>query len=403
MATGFMRGMLLATAFVCGLAQSACPIEVPLTYQPFPEEITEGFYPLMGYAHQTVLTTPPDGNWKLPEPVSKPFYCLITLGDMKRLAVLDRQSATDAFLNRIYFDKNGNSDLTDDPPVDGSLNVNPDGEFCHVQFPCVDISVDVNGKPLPYRFRPSLMTFSAKRFSEALQRPELGSDEIRDLVQLSVSIPCAYVGSFATDKQTYHVALGDRNGNTRFDDRIAQLRLHPSKDPEPVYYQGDALIVSPSEDFKDSDSFTLGNLLLLEDEIYEVSVDIAGGRMTLTPATAKLMPLKLAAECDSMSIVSTDASQCVMMLRPGGKVKVPQGEYRLVAYQALKKDAQGDLWRLRARAGRDSAVASVGGDGKHSLVLGEPYTPTVYVPEFARRRLDTGESVAELALMSVMS
>jgi hypothetical protein len=228
------------------------------------------------------------------------------------------------------------------------------------------------------------------------------------LVQMSVSIRCAYVGAFATDKRTYHVALGDRNGNTRFDDRIAQAIPFRSKDPQPAYYMGDALLVSPAEDFKDSDAFTLGNLLLLEDKLYEVSVDIAGGHMTLTPATAKLMPrrgslargeLKLAAECDSLSIVSTDLSRCVMMLRPGGKVKVPQGEYRLVAYQALKKDAQGDLWRLRARAGRDSAVASVGGDGKHSLVLGEPYTPMVYVPEYSRNNLDRGESAAQLALI----
>ena len=399
MVTGFMRSMLLATAFVCGLAQSARPIEVPLTYQPFPEEMTESFFQLMGYARQTVSTTAPEGNWKLPEPVSKPFYCLITLGDMKRLAVLDRQSATDVFFTRIYFDKNGNGDLTDDPPLDGSLNKNTDNDYCYVQFPCVDISVDVNGKPLPYRFRPSLSTYSSKRFSEVLQGPRLDPEEIRNLVQLSVSIPCAYVGSFATDKQTYHVALGDRNGNTRFDDRIAQVGPFRSKDPEPAYYAGDALLVSPTEDFKDSDAFTLGNLLLLEDKLYEVSVDIAGGRMTLTPATAKLMPLKLAAECDSLSIVSTDLSRCVMMLRPGGKVKVPQGEYRLVAYQALKKDAQGDLWRIRARAGRDSAVASVGGDGKHSLVLGEPYTPMVYVPEYSRNNLDRGEPAAQLALI----
>ena len=130
--------------------------------------------------------------------------------------------------------------------------------------------------------------------------------------------------------------------------------------------------------------------------------------MTLTPATAQLMPrrgslargeLKLAAECDSLSIASTDLSRCVMMLRPGGKVKVPQGEYRLVAYQALKKDAQGDLWRIRARAGQDSSVASVGGNGRPSLALGEPYTPIVYVPEYSRAQLDQGRSVADLALI----
>ena len=240
MVTGFMRSMLLATAFVCGLAQSACPIEAPLTYQPFPEDLTEGFFPLLGYASQTVSTTPPDGNWKLPESVSRPLYCLITLGDMKRLAVLDRQSATDVFFTRICFDKNGNGDLTDDPSLDGSLNTNAGDDFCLVQFPWVDITVDVNGKPLPYRFQPTLLTPSLKSFSEALRGPRLDPEEIKDLVQLTVSIRCAYVGAFATDKglqplvsappRTYHVALGDRNGNTRFDDRIAQAGPFPSKD-----------------------------------------------------------------------------------------------------------------------------------------------------------------------------
>ena len=408
MVTGFMRSMLLATAFVCGLAQSARSNEVPLTYQPFPEEPTEGILPLFGYASQTVSTTPPDGNWKLPESVSRPLYCLITLGDMKRLAVLDRQSATDVFFTRIYFDKNGNGDLTDDPPLDGRLDTNATDDFCFAQFPRVDIIVDVNGKPLPYCIQPSLETPSSKRFSEALRGPRLDPEEIKYLVQLTVYIRCVYVGAFATDKRTYHVALGDRNGNTRFDDRIAQARPFPSKDrrgslargdPQPVYYKGDALLVSLSEDFKDSDAFTLGDLLWLEDKLYEVSVDIAGGRMTLTPATAQLMPLKLAAECDSLSIVSTDLSRCVMMLRPGGKARVPRGEYRLVAYQILRKDAQGDLWRIRAKAGQDSPVASVGGKRNPSIVLGEPFTPTVYVPESSRDKLDLGGSVADLALV----
>jgi hypothetical protein len=75
------------------------------------------------------------------------------------------------------------------------------------------------------------------------------------------------------------------------------------------------------------------------------------------------------------------------MYRPDKEIKVPKGKYRLLKYTALRKDEQGDMWRLSAGATTESPVITVGGKGRSVLIFGEPYTPVVDVTELGGRSL----------------
>ncbi len=68
-----------------------------------------------------------------------------------------------------------------------------------------------------------------------------------------------------------------------------------------------------------------------------------------------------------------------MAYQPDKKIKVPAGKYRLFNYQILKKDKQGDLWRLNATATTESPWVTVAGKGKSVVEFGEPYVPVIEV------------------------
>ena len=59
--------------------------------------------------------------------------------------------------NRLYFDVNGNGDLTDDKPISATEVNCPTPGLSQSQFPRVDISLDVDGKSVEYSFLLSAM------------------------------------------------------------------------------------------------------------------------------------------------------------------------------------------------------------------------------------------------------
>ena len=82
---------------------------------------------------------------------------------------------------------------------------------------------------------------------------------------------------------------------------------------------------------------------------------------------------------ERISLHSEDGKHFLMMYRPSKKITIPVGKYRLYKYQALKKDEQGDLWRLLARATTESPFITVGKISDAVLEYGEPYLAKVNV------------------------
>jgi hypothetical protein len=62
------------------------------------------------------------------------------------------------------------------------------------------------------------------------------------------------------------------------------------------------------------------------------------------------------------------------------------GEYIFLAYTVFRKDQKGGQWLLKASATKDTPWFTVDGEGIPEVVLGEPYTPLVEIPEWVRQQ-----------------
>ena len=69
--------------------------------------------------------------------------------------------------------------------------------------------------------------------------------------------------------------------------------------------------------------------------------------------------LKVAMETERLMLCPKKEGQSVMLLQPGKRTMVPKGTYRVLAYQALRNDAQGDLWKLIASGTKNTPFVTV--------------------------------------------
>lgn len=384
---------LLVAVVALSLATAAFGLEVPLTYE---RHRGKSFRP-GGSATLKSSLDRPAGEWKLPEMNSKqPIYAFAELGEKKRLLVLDRQKADDFFYSRLYFDSNGNGDLTDDPVVDGGFGLGED-QFCHAEFPIIDTVIEVAGRPVPYSFQ----TGALYSYFEEDGRPDrrLSKEHVDQNLNLFVTANCSYVGEFELDGQRYRVALGDGNANGRFNDQFSGPQDGLPREPIVLLLSGDSFYVASGRRIEPYDAHPLGGLLFVNGGLFDVNISTSEGKMTLTPVSESLVALKLAMATETMTLYTEDRSCCVMMYRPGTEVRVPQGKYRLLLYTARRKDEQGDEWLLAAQATTESPSVTVDPSSDAVLNFGEPYVPTVQVPEWSRQAVREGDSEVPLAFL----
>jgi hypothetical protein len=380
---------VLMFVLVFCVTTSAFGLEVSIKYERHADG-TAGFRP-SGVAPLQVTADVPSGDWKLPELKSKPpIYAITHFGEKPRLLILDRQNASDFFYNRLYFDSNGNGDLTDDAVLDGDFSTPPGAQSEAVQanFRPLDTSVEVGGKALPYSFAISVQYLYFGDYG----RPdkELKQEHIDQYFTLSLAANCSYSGEFQLDGQSYRVALGDRNVNGRFHDDVS-LGATELCSQRVLFPHGDDLYLTTGREPGLRDAQVFSDLLLLNGKLYRVSMSAAQGKLTLAPTTEKLLPLKLPMASERMTICTEDASRCLMMFRPGTEVMVPKGKYQLLDYTVVRRDAQGDEWFLSAKVPVGGAIVTVE-EGKDAvLTFGEPYVPMVQIPAWIQQGLKDGD------------
>lgn len=101
-------------------------------------------------------------------------------------------------------------------------------------------------------------------------------------------------------------------------------------------------------------------------------------RSILEPVKGGLSPLKLPMRPEHLSLASEDGRHCLNIYQPSGDViHIPAGRYRLLNYLLLRRDEQGDLWRLAASGTFNSPVFEVVKGAGAVLTAGEPYLPYV--------------------------
>jgi hypothetical protein len=362
-------------AFI-SFASTLLAIDVPLEYVKYPDKI-ETYFPT-GRAFVKKTLESPEGNWKLPEFISsKPIYAQVKLGDEERLMILDRQKIEDEFYNRIYFDANGNKDLTDDPVIDGTLKPGPNQSYQRTRFHSVDIKIKVDRKFLPFSFIPeffgSLSTSDKSNINEAV---------VEKRISLYLRANCLYKGQFVIEGKTYFVYLCDNDCDGLFDEKF-ELRKFERSIPGrmPIFALGDGIFLNRDEKIEADDQQVVGNWLLVKNKLFEVNISQAKEKMSLTPITKNLVPLKLAMQTEHISLYTEDEKHFLMTCEPDKQINIPKGKYRLYNYKVLKKDDQGDLWSLSARATTESPWIILDGSDDSVLKFGEPYIVTAEVPE----------------------
>lgn len=382
---------ILATVLVLCMTTAAFALDVPLTYVRQPEG-RDAFLPFTSTKVQATIQRPA-GDWELPELKSKPpIYAFARFGDKERLVILDRQNADDFFYSRLYFDANGNNDLTDDPVIDGGFG-GEDGEFCYAVLPSVDTMIEIEGKSLPYCFRAHV--FYSYFGDYGRPDKQLTKENIDENMTFEFRSNCFYSGGFELDGSSYGVALGDTNVNGRFNDRFP---AQGSSVEELVEAYGQSALFSGSDHFylatgrqpEARDVQVCGNLLLVDGRLFDVNISTPEGKMTLKPVTESLVPLNLPMATERMTVYTEDGRSCLMMYRPGNEAMIPRGKYRLLGYTVLRKDEQGDEWFLAAAATADISSVTVDGSTHPSLRFGEPYVPVIELSEAAKQGVREG-------------
>ena len=153
-----------------------------------------------------------------------PFRGVVKLGDRQFGFALDAMAPKAAGYDKLYFDANGNGDLTDDPPEKATEVTQPGPKMSQSQFPRVNVTLDVGGEPVEYAFLLSVLCNEAGDNSYAT---------------VSLYSAVAREGYMMQGKRRLKVLLVDRNSNGRFDDVV-------SVQPGGNVAEGDLLLINPN-------------------------------------------------------------------------------------------------------------------------------------------------------------
>ena len=201
--------------------------------------------------------------------------------------VLDSSNLKRKGFNKLYFDRNLNGDLTDDPIIEARAlpkGVHFGSGIILREFPRQDLTVNAGGKSYNYSF---FLTVS--------------SDE-RGSIRGSLHHARAYItpGAFRMGKvvlngKTHSIRLLDFNSNGRFDD-VTVIRDRVNKRTSRIYYTpGDRLLLDFNPKNADpsysnltgrDDRVPVAKLLFVDGNYYEMMVSPSGDSIELTPSTA---------------------------------------------------------------------------------------------------------------------
>jgi len=261
-----------------------------------------------------------------------PLRGVARLGSKQYGLVVDQKDEKSKTYDRLYFDLNGNGDLTDDTPIDvADDQKDAAGRNVSSQFPRVDLTIDVDGKKLDYSF-----FFNA------------GSQHWGKNHWISASLsPAVYGrGEITLDGQSRKIAVLDFNSNGRFDDRIT-LPKNIHDEEGGLYPQfGDVLLIDPQKvspsDFQryyESNEHRkfLSKLLNIAGKYYEVKVSPVGDRLTWTPSVVSFGKISSPHAPCSMTLMGENGFLS-LKLEKSEPAEVPAGQWRLLSYELQVKD-----------------------------------------------------------------
>lgn len=292
--------------------------------------------------------------------------------------------------NRLFFDLNGNGDLTDDGVVDAlsTPHAYQSASYASRAFPRVDITIDVDGTKVAYAFRLSVYSRVSSNYSYAYV--SLYSAAYRE-------------GTVTVAGKPRRIVLLDYNSNGRFDDEFAVQTsgsVYPSN--------GDMLMVDPDtrtytgtdvsgDDYRHYVSKTVN----IDGRFYDLRITPAGDKLTLT---ASSVPVGYVTNPNDGFRAVVYGDQGLLKIATGktSRAPLPVGQWRLVSYtitQAEERDSPARspdapqsipaqlgtrYHRVTARGTGDGAAIEVRAGQTATLAFGPPYKPVVTLSSLSK-------------------
>ena len=288
-----------------------------------------------------------------------PFRGLAKLGSGKYCFALDLAKSQSTGYDRLYFDKNGNGDLTDDKPIDASSVTTPSPGMVQSQFPAVDVSLDVDGKTLDYAF---IMNAICRRSAtDAYATASLYAAVVRE-------------GSIAQGNKQTKLLLVDHNSNGRFDDTVT---IQPSGTPA----EGDLLLVNPNPKNNLSADATMGRdrnfvskTVCLGKDFYRMEVTPSGESVKLTPTKLDLGNVSNSSPGYRTVLFCEDYGVLMLGGMKDQKIPLPTGEWKVLNYTI---DTGGAGTSVTATFGDEPSSVTVEKAKTVKLPFGAPYHAVV--------------------------
>lgn len=324
----------------------------------------------------------PEGSWNLPSLNAElPVYALIELGDDKRLLVLDQKDSNDPFYNVLYFDANGNQDLTDDPIVEKAP---PTDDRPH-GYVVKDVTLNSGTGSYDYAF------FLGVEY-KGRQGKKITESGVKRSLKLHMEPCCWYRGVIDIEGRPFRIAVMDQNLNGRFDDRPAEPDLSALKPGATIELEGDGIYMTSNETIDASYSLAMSDVLVIGSVAYALDLDVGARTMRLTFNAGQAGELIPSMPTEQFVLFNTDTHGVVSAYEPADRILLPPGPYRLYTYRTLKKDGRGGLWALAACSTREAPEARVMNGTQSILNFGEPFIPFAEVPEWSIQGIQKGFS-----------
>lgn len=330
-----------------------------------------------------------------------PRRAVLVLGDNKYALVLDKQSKKSVGYDRLYFDLNGNNDLTDDPPIDvpdayktaDSVKTDKGWTTAEYRFPRLDFKIRSKGKEWDYSlFLTSDTTIHDKQETSLWAR----------------FIPAAYrQGEITLQGKNRQIALVDWNVSGRFDVPISFASDGKGSEDflgqygTEILFDKDVLIHQhlPIGYMSEHRQF-LAKMNALGGRFYEISVTPGGDELTCTPVSAPMGKIVIPHVSCNLWLIN-EQGLAALDLQKDTPADIPAGNWRLLYctfWQPAGKgitqpDATGKassvakqsvlqpptLIHLSAFGGLASEPIAVVADRTATLKIGPPFTPTLTV------------------------
>lgn len=302
----------------------------------------------------------PEGEWRLPRLTGqRPLYGIYEFRGKRLLMVLDRTARSKADYDRLWFDVKGNGDLRGGEPTIAR------DTHSTAHFRGIGIPYEVDGETRQYSVDVSF------HFNNPyIPLKALSDDSLLKSVRGYVRPERRMGGEFDLNGTTYGIQIADATADGWFNDHMRLVEpARPGR--EKFSIKGDWLFLYEGGqrwEFR----WELGHLLYLQGQLYRVTVDPHGEWLKLEPEPGPLVELELCRAPHHISVISTDGSMCVLAYQPGGSIKVPAGDYRLLDYVLLRDDGEGNYWLLRGDGTVEGAAVTAGSG--ESLIFGDPFS-----------------------------